>query len=144
MGTREASLALLLLALTVAPFALASPAALESHVVTIPPTVDPVGGQFGTRGGYAGGVVVADIAGTLTLTNLDITAHDMISDALGPADNPWCSRYIGHHFCPLFASPLVGLGGQTTVEGLDQLTPGTTYSFFCSVHHWMTGTLVAI
>lgn len=137
-------LTLLVGLLCLAPLALASPAALDAHVVTVTPTVDPTTGTVGTRGGYASVVVVADVAGTLTLTNADLTAHDVVSKALGPDDNPWCGRYVGHHVCPLFASPLVGVGEQAQVEGIDQLKPGTTYEFFCSIHHWMRGTLVAI
>ncbi len=130
--------------LALVPLGAASPLALASHIVVVPPGVDPSTGSVGTRGGYLPGVVVADISGTLTLTNADIAAHDVISDAVGPTDNPWCWRYVGHHPCPLFASPLIGLGKQAKVEGTDQLVPGTAYTFFCSVHHWMTGTLVAI
>lgn len=130
--------------LTFAPVALASAAALDTYVVTVPPSADPTTGAVGTRGGYLVAAVVADVDGTVTLVNADLSAHDVVSDALGPTDNPWCPRYVGHRFCPLFASPLVGLGGEAVVEGTDQLVPGTTYGFFCSVHSWMTGTLVAV
>ena len=143
MGQAWARAAMALL-LAASPLALASPAALDSMVIAFPPSADPTTGAIGTRGGYANVVAVADVAGTLTFQNLDITAHDVIAHDLGPTDNPWCARYVGHHFCPLFASPLVGLGEQAVVEGTDQLQPGTTYEFFCSVHHWMTGTLVAV
>lgn len=142
MGKAGASVAIVLL-IALVPLSLASPAALDATVVAVPPSVDP-NGSVGTRGGYLNNVFVVDVDGTLTFVNADITAHDIVSEELGPTDNPWCARYVGHHFCPLFASPLVGLGGQTTVEGTDQLEPGRTYHFFCSVHHWMTGTLVAI
>lgn len=130
--------------LCLVPAVAASPAALTTHIATVPPSVDPTTGQVGTRGGYAVTVVVADTAGTLTLTNLDLTAHDLVADELGPTDNPWCPRFVGHHDCPLFASPIAGLGDQVDVEGLAQLEPGTTHEFFCSIHHWMTGTIVAI
>lgn len=139
MGKAGASVAIVLL-IALVPLGLASPAALDATVVAVPPSVDPAG----TRGGYLNSVFVVDVAGTLTFLNADIAAHDIVSEELGPTENPWCARYVGHHFCPLFASPLVGLGGQATVEGTDQLEPGRTYTFFCSVHHWMTGTLVAI
>ena len=144
MGKAGGSVALVLVLLAIPMTVLASPAAFDSIITTVPPSLDPTTGAIGTRGGYASAVIVADVAGTLTLVNADITAHDLISDELGPADNPWCSRYVGHHFCPLFASPIVGLGGQAVVQGTDQLESGKTYSFFCSIHHWMTGTLVAV
>ncbi|HET6403846.1 MAG TPA: hypothetical protein VFH78_04310 [Candidatus Thermoplasmatota archaeon] len=135
---------LVLASLLLVPVVAASPAALDTRVVALPPSVDPSTGGVGMRGGYAPVVVVADVSGTLTFTNLDIAAHDIIAKQLGPTDNPWCSRYVGHHFCPLFASPLIGLGKEAVVEGTDQLQPGRTYDFFCSIHHWMTGTIVAI
>lgn len=141
MGAVGASLAILFLLIAV-PLTLASPAALDGHIVTIPPSVNPLTGQVGTRGGYATTVVLADVAGTLTLTNADLSAHDVVSQALGPASNAWCPCYVGPHYCPLFASPLVRLGGEGVVQGTEQLEPGTTYEFFCSVHPWMRGTLV--
>ena len=130
----------LLLIVGVVPLTAASPGALETKVVSV--AVDPTTGS--TRGGYANAVAVVDVAGKLTLLNADLTAHDIISEEIGPVDNPWCARYAGHHECPLFASPIVGLGGEAVVEGTDQLEPGTTYPFYCSIHHWMTGILVAI
>ena len=144
MGALGANASLVLLVLAAAPIVVASPAALDTQVVVVPPSVDPLTGEVGTRGGYATVVAVADTAGTLTIVNADITAHDIISVALGPTDNPWCPRYEGHHPCPLFASPLVGLGKQALVEGIDLLVPGTTYGLYCSVHHWLSGTVVAI
>lgn len=143
MGKAGASVAIVLLVLLL-PLGLASPAALDTHVVAVPPSADPSTGAVGLRGGYLNSVFVVDVAGTLTFTNADITAHDLVSTEDGPADNPWCARFVGHHDCPLFASPLIGLGKQGVVEGTDQLVPGTTYTFYCSIHHWMTGTLVAI
>lgn len=132
-----------IVAMLVAPGGLASPAGLETHVLATPPSLDP--GSVGTSGGYTPSFVVADVAGTLVLTNTDLRSHDLVSHELGPTDNPWCQDFVGHHFCPLFASPMAPpLGGQVVVDGTDQLVPGTTYSFFCSIHDWMEGTLVAI
>lgn len=142
MGQAWASVAGIVLVLTVLPLTtLASPAAIDTQIVAIPPSVDPVG----TRGGYATLVAVADVDGTLTFVNADISAHDVIAEEPGPTDNAWCARYIGGHgYCPIFASRLVGVGGQAVIEGTDQLEAGTTYAFYCSVHHWMQGTIVAI
>lgn len=126
------------------PLVLASPAALDTKVVAIPPSVDPTTGAIGTRGGYANAVAVVDVAGTLTFVNADISAHDLVAREAGPSDAPWCSRYAGQGSCPLFASRIVGLGGEAVVEGTDRLAPGATYGFFCSIHPWMSGTLVAV
>lgn len=115
------------------PTVLASPAALDSYIVSAP----------GAGGGaYHGETFVTDVAGTLTLVNADLRAHDVVSVAYGPDDNAWCPRYPAGQ-CPLFASPLLGLAEQGAVEGTEQLTPLTTYSFYCSIHPWMTGTLTA-
>lgn len=141
----QASLCIAAFAMLILPMVHASPAAIDTTILTIPPSVDPTTGAIGTRGGYAPIAVVADVAGTLTITNADLTAHDIVSVAPGPADNAWCARFVvGHGYCPLFASPLVGLGRSAVVQGTEQLVPGATYPFFCSVHHWMEGTLVAI
>jgi len=138
-----ASLATAIVVMTVLPVGHASPAALDSQIVTVPPSIDAAHASVGTRGGYLVGVVVADVEGTLTLANADITAHDVVADADGPAGKPWCARFRDRP-CPLFASPLVGLGGQAAVAGTDELVPLATYTFSCSIHSWMTGTLVAI
>jgi len=130
---RRTLLAGLILAF-LAPAAFASPLGLDTHAAAAP-TADGYD--------YVLDQVVADVAGTLTFTNLDLRAHDVVSDADGPPDNPWCGRFL-NRACPLFASPLVGLGGQATVEGTDQLAPLESYAFYCSIHPWMTGTLTAV
>lgn len=119
-----------LLVALLAPASLATPLALETHAVT-------------SANSYVTREVVVDVAGTLTLLNVDLPAHDIVAVASGPADNPWCGRFAGRA-CPLFASPLVGLGEQAVVEGTDQLAPLASYDFYCSVHPWMTGTLTAL
>lgn len=116
------------------PAAFASPAGLDTHAVT----ADKPGGFD-----YLVEAVVVDVAGTLTLVNADLRAHDIVAVDDGPADNPWCGRYA-YRECPLFASRLLGLGQQGPVEGTEQLTPLESYEFYCSVHPWMTGTLTAI
>ena len=37
---------------------------------------------------------------------------------------------------------LIGLGESTTVDGAEKLQPGKSYSFHCSLHPGMHGTLV--
>ena len=46
--------------------------------------------------------------------------------------------------CPAFWSDWADLGETVTVLGLDQLAPGATYAFYCSIHPQMQGTLVAL
>lgn len=126
-------LAALFLAASV-PAAAATPLALDTYAVS---TITPGGG------GYVPSQVVVDVAGSLTLLNADIRAHDLVAVADGPADNAWCDRYPGRD-CPLFASPLAGLGEQAVVEGTEQLAPGDSYEFYCTIHPWMRGTLTAL
>lgn len=123
----------LFLALCV-PAAFATPLAAPTFVTTT---------QGGGSGDYTGDTFVVDVAGTLTLVNADLRAHDVVSVANGPDSNPWCGRYATGD-CPLFASRLAPLGGQAVVEGTEQLTPLESYEFYCSLHPWMTGTLIAI
>jgi polyvinyl alcohol dehydrogenase (cytochrome) len=74
---------------------------------------------------YATPVVVAGKGDTLRFNNLDAAAqHDLDSDQDG-----------------LFDSPLVPAGKSAPVTGVDHLEPGT-YSFHCSLHAWMKGSLV--
>ena len=124
-------LALLVLA---APLALASPAGLDTFAFAsaTPNSFD-----------YTVETVVADGAGTLSLVNADLRSHDIVATAAGPATNPWCARFATRA-CPLFASPLIGVGQQAVVAGTEQLTPLESYAFYCSIHPFMTGTLTAI
>lgn len=123
----------LLLALFV-PVVLASPAGAPSRIVSWQ-------GEGG--GAYLVPAVLVDVAGELTLVNADLRAHDVVAIEYGPSDNPWCGRYRAGE-CPLFASRLVGVAGQSVVEGIGQLAPLSSYEFTCSIHGWMTGTITAI
>lgn len=72
---------------------------------------------------YATANVTMPQGGSLTLTNLDVPQHDVLSDDVG-----------------LFGSPLIGPGQSTPVAGVDALAAGT-YGFYCSLHRNMRGTL---
>jgi plastocyanin len=64
----------------------------------------------------------------LTLRNNDFNSHDITSDAAGDVNGF------------LFQSDLAGNGDTVFVEGSQYLTTGS-YSFVCSIHNEMTGTL---
>jgi hypothetical protein len=106
-----------------------------------------VAGPFAESAGYATPSVSMERNGRLTLTNLDSVLHDVVHDTEadgfgGPDDQPWCGQ--GHHShgaCPLFWSPLVSGGQSTSVWGLENVEVGRTYTFFCTLHHGMRGTL---
>jgi len=105
--------------------------------------------------GYITPLLVVEKGGELTYTNLDVEKHDLVHDADsdgfgGPKKMPWCKRQPadGHHHhhgsaCPVFWSDQIGLGQSTQVLGLKNLKPGTLYTFFCTLHHGMRGTLIA-
>jgi plastocyanin len=123
------------------PVSTGLPVEIDTHVVTR--EAPGLGFQ------YVPADLVVDVSGTLTLTNTDLAGHDIVSVADGPESNPWCERFPART-CPLFASPMLGLGEQGQVEGIDALPRsdplGTvyTYEYYCSVHPWMTGTITTI
>ncbi len=106
-----------------------------------------VAGPFAESAGYATPSVTIETGGRVSLTNFDSVLHDVVHDAEadgfgGPENMPWCDQ--GHHSegpCPVFWSPLIDAGQTTGVWGLRNVQPGVTYSFFCTLHHGMTGSL---
>jgi plastocyanin len=104
--------------------------------------------------GYATPVIILQPGEQLTFTNIDIDEHDVVQDievdGFGSDDMmPWCKMKGGKHShahkhkgCPLFWSTLVGMGESTAILGLENLEPGMMYSFFCTKHHSMKGTLI--
>ena len=106
--------------------------------------------------GYATPAVIVEKGGDLTYSNVDFERHDFVhdveSDGFGTHKKmPWCKKAKGadgHHHdhgagCPVFWSKQIGLGETTEVLGLENLEPGTIYTFFCTLHHGMKGTLIA-
>ena len=91
---------------------------------------------------YGTPAAVARPGGSLTFANLDIQAHDVVSEATrAPGSAPWCPA--GGPRCPLFFTDLIGLAQTAAVRGLHDIDPGT-YAFYCNPHNWMTGTLVVL
>ncbi len=100
-----------------------------------------VAGPGAFQAGYATPVSAVAPLGGLTFHNLDVPPHNVVAlDATGPDENPWCDPYPTGE-CPAFWSELVGAGETAEVVGVDALDPGT-YEFYCTVHPWMTGTLL--
>ncbi|MGH2808558.1 MAG: cupredoxin domain-containing protein [Actinomycetota bacterium] len=135
----------------VASFAIAAPASPRD----VDATPAAATGPFAQYWGYATPVLVVEKGGSLTYTNLDIIRHDLVHDVEtdgfgGPKRMLWCEKSggDGHHHdhgaaCPVFWSKQIGLNGSATVLGLKNLKPGTIYTFFCTLHHGMRGTLIA-
>jgi plastocyanin len=104
-------------------------AGLLAALAALPPVAhadQQIQAVFGTR--YSTTSVTMDQGERLTFQNLDITQHDVTADTRG-ADGK-----------PLFGTPLIGTGEESFVEGSQYLTAGH-YSFVCSIHANMVGTL---
>ncbi len=102
-------------------------------------------GPGGTSYGYLTPAMVAPVGGPVTYTNADIVKHDVVHDPRadgisGPANQPWCKRYP-KGACPVFWSEQIGVGESTPVLGLDNVESGTAYTFYCTIHPNMTGTV---
>ena len=98
-------------------------------------------GAAGT--GYATQTVVTPAGGLIEFVNTDIDVHNFTAfEAYLPKKDakttPWCGTYPKKK-CPVFWSETIG-PGQTQVQGLDAIEPGR-YTFFCTVHPQMKGTL---
>jgi polyvinyl alcohol dehydrogenase (cytochrome) len=96
----------------------------------IPAGAGIVAGPGAASTTYATPVMVTQVGGPLSFTNLDIVQHDVTSDDDAPGGGP------------LFHTKLIGLGQTTEVEGLDDVQSGHTYGFYCSIHPGMRGSLI--
>ena len=128
-----------------------------THARTEPLDATPLAlsGPVAQYYGYLTPVLVIEKGAGLTYANVDIVRHDLVHDVEsdgfgGPKKMPWCQTMNGGehehghaHGCPVFWSAQVGAGQTTDVRGLQNLKPGQTYTFFCTLHHGMKGTLIA-
>lgn len=93
--------------------------------------------------GYATPAAVVPVGGELALLNLDIMRHNVVAyTAFGSDAQPWCDLFPAGQ-CPLFWSPLVELAQVSVVQGTEHLEAGKLYTYYCSIHPGMKGTLVA-
>jgi polyvinyl alcohol dehydrogenase (cytochrome) len=130
----------------------ASGAAMTPAITDTPagPVPDPasqvVAGPQAQFSGYTTPVVVASRRGKVTYTNLDIVRHDVVQDPRadgmhGPGTKPWCRKFRKGQ-CPVFWTPLLGLSDKTVLKGMENVRPGKTYQFYCTLHPGMKGRLV--
>ena len=96
--------------------------------------------------GYTTETVVTVVGGTVEFVNLDLdihnfTAFDTFLSKKDAKSRSWCGSYKKNK-CPVFWSKTTG-PGETQVEGLDTIEPGE-YTFFCTVHPAMKGTLQVV
>ena len=95
----------------------------------LPAGASVVAGPGAASTTYLTPVMVTKPGGPLTFANFDIAEHDVTSD-----------QTVGG--TPLFSSKLIGLGQTAPVQGLDKVQSGQSYSFHCSIHPGMHGTLI--
>jgi hypothetical protein len=87
-------------------------------------------------------------SGKVIYTNLDVVRHDVVQDVrtdgvASKGKDPWCKRYAKGR-CPVFMAPLLGLGESAALQGLKNTVTGKTYTFYCSLHPGMRGSLAVV
>ena len=105
-----------------------------------------ISGAIGQFYGYLTPAMMVEKGGELSYLNLDIVQHDVVQDVeadevANKRKDKWC-RDFKKGECPLFWSARAGLGDTVPVQGLKNVKPGNTYTFFCTLHPGMKGTLV--
>jgi hypothetical protein len=115
------------------PFRTLSDAGVKSQVLAVP--VDT----------YATTNVFVHRRLGLNYTNLDMNLHDVVArDDFRPNGSaPWCADFPSGK-CPLFWTPLIGQQQQAPVLGLADAEPGRDYTFYCSIHPLMVGTISVV
>jgi polyvinyl alcohol dehydrogenase (cytochrome) len=108
-----------------------------------------ISGPQAQFGGYLTPAMVASKGtGRVVYTNLDIVRHDVVQDprtdgVANKGKDPWCKRF-GKGKCPVFWTPLLGLGQSADLMGLKNTVAGRNYTFYCSLHPGMRGTLAVV
>jgi polyvinyl alcohol dehydrogenase (cytochrome) len=93
-------------------------------------------------------MVASKGTGKVIYTNLDVVRHDVVQDVrndgvASKGKDPWCKKFAKGK-CPVFWTPLLGLGESTDLQGLKNTQAGKTYTFFCSLHPGMRGSLAVV
>ena len=131
------------LVLALAPAAVSAMEAEPRDEEQGPAIVSAAGGQFY---GYVTPAMTVQSGGELTYANFDIVQHDVVHDTeadgiVNKKKDPWCKMFNKGQ-CPLFWSPRAGLGDVVEVLGLKNVKAGEVYTFFCTLHPGMKGTIV--
>lgn len=104
-----------------------------------------VSGPAAQLTGWTQPVLVVREGDTVTYTNIDIAQHDVVSKSVIGPDTTWCAAAkFDPGTCPLIWSPLIGLGEQTKVYGLENVRAGMSVPFICTLHGAMKGTLKVV
>jgi plastocyanin len=114
----------------------------------------------GSRAGaYATPVIVAQPGDAISFVNTDVFLHSVRSVATGPDNTSWCKPWSANEpvhpkrnprqfpkgKCPLLWSLPISMtvgAVQTKVYGTENLRPGTTVDFYCTVFPSMQGSLI--
>lgn len=120
--------------------------ALVLGVVAPAPAAEVATAPGGFVAGFLPPVLVIAEGEPINYTNADIAPHNFIADGAflpkkAARKAEWCTAFDAGR-CPLFWSPTIGTGEVTAVRGLERLASGDQYSFLCTVHPAMKGTLV--
>ena len=124
--------------------------AVVSCLVLAAPTAAQAALALTGPGGFVAGflppVVVVAPGEAITYANADIAPHNFIAyesfmSKKQAKKAPWCSAYEKGK-CPLFWSDTITAGQSTEVLGTEYLESGKQYSFYCSLHPGMKGTLI--
>ena len=111
-----------------------------------PSDAQVVSGATAKYYGYLTPVVVIQKGDGITYTNIDIERHNVTQDVNtdgvhGSSKRKWCKLFPAGK-CPVFYSPLIGLGQSESVQGLQYVKPGQIYTFYCTLHPGMKGHLI--
>ena len=127
-----------LIAALAACFVMATPGSANAAVAAT--------GPGGFLAGFVPPVVVIAPGEDITYVNADIAPHDFVAYEAYMSKKqakkaPWCSGF-DRGKCPLFWSQTITAGQSTEVLGTENVVSGKQYTFYCSRHPGMKGTLI--
>lgn len=116
------------------PLRTLSNAGVQSQVVAVPVNT------------YAPTDLYVDRKLGLNYTNFDLNRHDVVArdDFRPDGSAAWCADFPSGR-CPQFWTPLIDGGGtQAKVLGLEDAEVNKTYTYYCSIHPYMVGTITVV
>ena len=99
-------------------------------------------GPFSVEKELGSGAMGSVFRARYTKTGKRVAIKIIAPGLAGSGKDPWCKRFKGK--CPVFWTPLLGLGETTELKGLQNTQPGRTYTFYCSLHPGMRGSLAVV
>ncbi|HYI46676.1 MAG TPA: hypothetical protein VE174_14555 [Actinomycetota bacterium] len=156
-GRRVVTFALTCLLLSAGASRAPAATATEAPESAGSPVISAIPGS--RAGSYATPVIVTQPGDEISFVNADVFLHSVRSVATGPDNTSWCKpwdrnepahpkrnpRQFAKGKCPLlWTLPISMTVGavQTKVYGTENLRPGTTVDFYCTVFPSMQGRLI--